>query len=95
VVFLLVSNIDNIGDNVKGDNNHTYDNRIFAFLYAEKDYKEGLKMLIKPISILIMIASIYYAYHFITTIVGVDDFIKTLTYASGRKQLVRQASIYR
>ncbi len=58
---------------------------IFAFLYAEKDYKNGIKMLFRPISILIIAASIYYAYHFITTVVGVDDFVKTLTYASERE----------
>lgn len=58
---------------------------VFVYLYVEKDYKDGLKMLFKPLSILIIFASICYAYYFITTIVGVDDFIKTLTYASGRE----------
>ena len=32
---------------------------IFAFLYAEKDYKDALNMLLKPLSIEIMLASIY------------------------------------
>lgn len=58
---------------------------IFVYLYVEKDYENGLKMLFKPLSIIIILASIYYAYYFITTIVGVDDFIKTLSYASGRE----------
>ncbi len=58
---------------------------VFAFLFAEKDYKDGLKMLFKPLSILIILGSIYYAYYFITNIVGVDDFIKTLTFASERE----------
>lgn len=60
---------------------------VFMYLYVEKDYKAGLKMLFKPISILIIVASIWYVYYFITTIVGVDDFIKTLTYASARETL--------
>lgn len=58
---------------------------VFTYLYVEKDYKAGLKMLFKPLSILIMLLSIYYVYAFITNIVGVDDFIKTLTYASARE----------
>ena len=60
---------------------------VFAYLYAEKDYKDGLKMLFKPLSILIIVASIYYVYYFITTVVGLDDFIKTLSYASERETI--------
>lgn len=58
---------------------------VFAYLYAEKDHNAGLKMLFKPISILIILLSVYYVYTFIMNIVGIDDFIKTLTYAQGRE----------
>ncbi len=58
---------------------------VFAYLYVEKDHYAGLKMLLKPISILIIFGSIYYVYSFITGIVGIDDFVKTLTYASERE----------
>lgn len=58
---------------------------VFVYLYAEKDYKDGLKMLFKPLSILIILASLYYVYYFITNIVGVDDFVRTLSYASERE----------
>lgn len=65
---------------------------IFAYLYIQKDLAKGLKMLIRPISILIILAALLYAGYFIFRIVGLDEFIRTLTYASGRE--TRNVSIF-
>lgn len=58
---------------------------VFAYLYTEKDYGYALRMLFKPVSILIMIGALAYAYYFITTVIGIDDYMKTFIYASNRE----------
>ena len=57
---------------------------LIVFLYIKKDFMKAIRKLFKPISMIIILAAIIYIIYYITSIIGFDEFIKTLSYASGR-----------
>lgn len=58
---------------------------IIYYLYSEKEYENFINMMKKPLSIIIILLTLAYTFYYIYWIVGIDNYINTLTYATGRQ----------
>lgn len=58
---------------------------IISYLYIEKKTDSFKRMLFKPLSIMIILLALIYAYYYIYSIVGIENYINTFTYATGRQ----------
>lgn len=58
---------------------------VYVYLYIQKDIDNGIKMLFKPQSILIILAGLMYIFYFIILIAGIKEYTQTLLYASERE----------
>ena len=58
---------------------------VIYLLYTEGEYKNFITMLTKPLSIIIILLTLVYTFYYIYWIVGIDNYINTLTYAVGRQ----------
>ena len=58
---------------------------IIYFIYSENEYENFKKMMFKPLSILVFLVVMAYTFYYIYWIVGINNYINTLIYATGRQ----------
>lgn len=58
---------------------------IIYYLYAENESDNFAKMMTRPLSIIIMLLALAYTLYYIYWIVGIENYINTLIYATGRQ----------